>query len=260
MAAECCYAGETAALIANSIGAPDEKKLLEKAIAQADFCANSSTPEWFYCWQLRGNAAYQLGWEDEVRISYNRALSLNPDTARANIMRKALKATPRWPVFSAEGAVLKSHKDWGRSDHWLYVGSDGRYWLSNGASKDKRKASGFVYAGQMVKGTNTYENRTGHSPRGGAHEWYIYNGDKRAKEWRAQTLQDKLLRDEEALRRYLRTPGALLKGSLEDAWQAASVVVISGADYDATGSHSNKVNGRFELVEREVYRKVSNLT
>jgi len=40
--------------------------------------------------------------------------------------------------------------------------------------------------------------------------------------------------------------------ALEDAWTAASAVVISGA----TGKNSEYVNGRFELVEREVYSKV----
>jgi len=40
--------------------------------------------------------------------------------------------------------------------------------------------------------------------------------------------------------------------ALEDAWTASSAVVISGA----TGKNSEYVNGRFELVEREVYSKV----
>ena len=85
-------------------------------------------------------------------------------------------------------------------------------------------------------------------PPSGAREWKRYDGTK--KEWRAQTLQIRLFDAEEAA-----AETATAEKELEEAWAAASMVVISGA----TGPRSKNVDGRFELVEREVYSKVGDL-
>eukprot|EP01051_Picozoa_sp_SAG22_P014665 SAG22_NODE_1813_length_3512_cov_103.505703_1_plen_792_part_10 len=132
------------------------------------------------------------------------------------------------------------YRKFGDSTKWLFVSVKSGYWLvGNTAEKDARKTKSSGWAHPVAAAG-------GLPPVAGAVKWKVAHGNGN---WVEQTVRVEVL-DAAAARQESQWRAE----EVEAAWasDAAQQVMIGGA----TGPNADKVNGRYEFVDREVYRKV----